>query len=400
VLRILLLVQRKTNVGASRLRISCLLAFALLILVFPSINVSFAKVVDSFSIEPTENHHILRLNSDQPYVAGFQVNTDDLNTYGTVDGTSVTVTFLSTEVNFLTTDRWLGGGMFVQAQDTKYRNVDYGFYTMLVVDSSASLYVDIGLRQTREQTAPVQPGNEELVYAYTWHMSGINLNTPVALSAQWDGAGVVHYFVTVGESTIQIESIKVTEIANCQHIIPKFYGGNVINMPFPFSNYVNFFQFGVTSSNPIEDNHWKVLVEKPQVLENNEWINVREAWSIQGDIAFLDRDWKWGGQPYRGVNIQYLNHPLENPYQIIFEYTGETMPSGTVLWHQPESQTSGTNVVEQTPLMQIVDQDLVSYSLWGIAILLAFKFKNPESKIILSSKKKSREKANLRRVSE
>jgi hypothetical protein len=376
-----------------------LLAFALLILVFPSMNVSFAKVVDSFSIEPTENHHIIRLNSDQPYVAGFQINTDDLNTYGTVDGTSVTVTFLSTEVNFLTTDRWLGGGMFVQAQDTKYRNVDYGFYTMLVVDSSANLYVDIGLRQTREQTAPVQPGNEELVYAYTWHMSGVNLNTPVALSAQWDGAGVVHYFVTVGESTIQIKSIKVAEIASCQHIIPKFYGGNVINMPFPFSNYVNFFQFGVTSSNPIEDNHWKVLIEKPQVLENNEWINAREAWSIQGDIAFLDRDWKWGGQAYRGVNIQYFNHPLENPYQMIFQYSGETTSSGTVLWNQSESQTSGTNAAEQPPVILIGTQEVVDYSVWGIAILLAFKFNKPKRKIVQSGRMRSRDTTNLCRVS-
>lgn len=363
-------------------------------------NLTFAKAVDSVSIKPTDNHHIIRLNSDQPYVAGFQVNTDNLNTYGTVDGTSVTVTFLSAEVNFFAADSWLGGGMFVQAQDTKYRNVDYGFYMMLVIDSSANLYVDIGLRQTTEQTAPVQSGNEELVYAYTWRLSGVNLSTPVMLSAQWDTAGVVHYFVTVGESMIPIESIKVAEMANCQYIIPKFYGGNVINTPFPFSNYVNFFQFGVTSSSPIENDHWKVLVEKPQVLENNEWINVREAWSIQGDIAFLDRDWKWGGQPYHGVDIQYFNHPLENPYQIIFEYTGETMPSGTVLWNQSESQATETYVTEQRPFMQIGNRDLVNCSVWGIAILLAFKFKNPENKIIQGSRKRSREKTNLRRVSE
>ncbi len=376
-----------------------MLAFALVILIFSSMNVSFAKVVDSFNIEPTENHHIIRLNSDQPYVAGFQVNTDDLNTYGIVDGTSVTVTFLSTEVNFLTTDSWLGGGMFVQAQDTKYRNVDYGFYTMLVVDSSANLYVDLGLRQTREQTAPVQPGNEELVYAYTWHLSGVNLNTPVALSAQWDGAGVVHYFVTVGESTIPIKSIKVAEIANCQYIIPKFYYGNVVNTPFPFSNYVNFFQFGVTSSNAIEDNRWKVLIETPQVLKNNEWINVREAWSIQGDIAFLDHDWKWGGQTYQGVNIQHFNNPLENPYQMIFEYSGETMSSGTVLWNQSESQATETYAAQQSPLIWKGSQHLIDYTVWGIAILLAFRFKKPESKIGESSRKRSRDETNLLRVS-
>jgi hypothetical protein len=42
------------------------------------------------------------------------------------------------------------------------------------------------------------------------------------------------------------------------------------------------------------------------------------------------------------VNAQYFNHSLQTPYQVIFEYTGETLTSGTVLWNQPTSQTGET----------------------------------------------------------
>lgn len=328
------------------MRIIWVVAFVALLLVMQTALIADVSGYDnSFTIEEIGNHHTVRLNSNQPYLAGFHVNTDDLNTYGTIDGTAVTVSFLSTETSF-SKDTWLGGGMFVQAQDTKYKNVDYGFYTILAMDSSGSLFVDLGLHQTREETPPLQPGDEELIYAYTWCLSGVELTTPVTLRAQWDDQGVVCYSITVSENTMPIKSVKIAEIPNCENIIPKFYGGNVINKPFPFSNYVNFFQFGVTSSKPIEDNHWKVLVEKPQMLKNGEWVKVSKAWSIQGNIAFLDQDWRWGGQPYNGVNAQYFNHPLQTPYQVIFEYTGETLTPGTVLWNLPTSQAGETTTVE------------------------------------------------------
>ena len=334
------------------MRIIWVVAFVALLLVMQTaLSAGVNGYDNSLTIEEIENHHIVRLNSNQPYSAGFHVNTEDLNTYGTIDGTAVTVSFLSTETNF-SKDTWLGAGMFVQAQDTKYKNVDYGFYTILAIDSSGSLFVDLGLHQTREETQPVQPGNEELVYAYTWRLSGVVLTTPVTLRAQWDDQGVVHYFITINENTTLIKSVKIAEISNCDNIIPKFYGGNVINKPFPFSNYVNFFQFGVIGSKSIEDNHWKVLVEKPQLLKNGEWVKVSKAWSVQGNIAFLDQDWRWGGQPYNGVNAQYFNHPLQTPYQIIFEYTGETLASGTVLWNLSTSQASETAPVE--PPIQLI----------------------------------------------
>jgi hypothetical protein len=324
------------------LRTILVVAFAALSLVMQTALVTGARrYINSYTIEEVENHHIVELNSNQPYLAGFHVDTDDLNTYGTIDGTAVTVSFLSTDTSF-PKDTWLGGGMFVQAQDTKYKNVDYGFYTILAVDSSGSLFVDLGLHQTREETPPVQPGDEELIYSYTWRLSGVQLTTPVTLRARWDDQGVVSYSITANENTISIKSVKIAEIPNCENVIPKFYRGNVINKPFPFSNYVNFFQFGVTSSKPIEDNHWKVLIENPLMLKNGEWTKVSKAWSIQGNIAFLDQDWKWGGQRYDGVNAQYFNHSLQTPYQVIFEYTGETLTSGTVLWNQPTSQTGET----------------------------------------------------------
>jgi len=59
---------------------------------------------------------------------------------------------------------------------------------------------------------------------------------------------------------------------------------------------------------------------------------VDTAWSVQGDISYLDGSWMWGGAQYRGVSAQHYKNPLENPYELVFFYNGQTLQSGTVLW--------------------------------------------------------------------
>jgi hypothetical protein len=325
-----------------------ILGFLLLILVL-AVAPSFAVVrVDGSSISlevvPTVIHHVAQLNSGQSYVAGCCVNTEDLNTYETVDAVAVTVSFPSTDPKFFPSDSWIGGGMFLQAQDHKYRNVDYGFYFMLVVDGSGGFFVDLGLHQTREGTLPVQAPTEELIYADAWKVLGINWTTPVTLLALWDQDGLVHYSVSASGQSVDLTSVRVSELPNCDNIMYKFYSGNVILEPFPISRYVNYFQFGVVSPSCIADAHWTVDLEEPKMLKNTGWILVNEAWSIEGDISYLDQDWKWGGTPYAGVDAQYFHHPLNNSYEVTFFYDGHGLTPGSVLWKGAspnlENQTS------------------------------------------------------------
>ncbi len=301
------------------------------------------KAQDStiLQLAPSENRHIARLNSDQPYVAGFQVIKDDFSVYGGIDGMSITASFPSTEPEAFSSDDWLGAGMFLQAQDTKFYHVDYGFYFMLVVDFSGKLFVDVGLHQTREASAPIQFPNEKIVYSYCWELSGIDISTPVTLVARWNSERTVHYSISSGGFSATVMSVDVSDFLDCQNIIPKFYQGNVIVNPFPFSRYVNYFQFGITSSRIMNNSHWQARLAEPSVLKQTVWACVEKAWSTQGDISYLDGDWKWGGQPYEGVNAHYYHNTLQNPCELLLYYDGNTLPRGAVLWDITKATDDG-----------------------------------------------------------
>ena len=104
------------------------LIFFLVLFTLPSIySVSGASQID---VHPAIENHVAELNSNQPYVAGFHVYTPDLQTRGSLNATSITVSFPSVDTETFSEDSWLGVGMFLQAQDSKFLHIDYGFYMM------------------------------------------------------------------------------------------------------------------------------------------------------------------------------------------------------------------------------------------------------------------------------
>lgn len=321
---------------------SVVLLIALLIII-PLSAVPGAASTDTFELTPTETNHIVELNSDQPYVAGFHVNTPNLDniTRGVVT-TTITVSFPSTDPHHFPPSSWLGAGMFVQAQDSRYLHIDYGFYTILVLDATGNMFIDVGLHQTREDSLPLHMPTEQLVYAYTWQISGIAHETPVTLCAGWDPDGWVHYSVHASGRNSTLPPINVASLPDCENIIRKFYAGNVRNLPFPFGCNVQYFQFGVVSSENIATPHWSVDLKDPRFYREQEWCPVDTAWSIEGDISYLDGSWMWGGLPYTGVSASYHGHPLDSLYEVIFFHNGQTLPYGTVLWHS-RNEISSSN---------------------------------------------------------
>ena len=309
------------------------IAIVILTLILSAQAVSEAKCSGSFQLSPTSQHHVAGLNSNMPYVAGFHVVADDLSVLENVNATAVTVSFPESEPKSFPFGCWLGGGMFVQGQDHVFRNVDYGFYMMLVLDASGRLFVDLGLHQTEEATLPIQMAMSSLVYAYTWQITAVNVSTPVTLLQGWDSNGCVDYSISVSGNTEKLITVNVTGMPNCQNMIRTFFAGNVVIDPFPFSRYVNYFQFGVISNHAITDTDWHVGLKEPQMLTTTGWTQVNKAWSLQGDHSYLDHDLMWGGTTYKGVDAQYYQHPLQNPYEMIFYYDGHTLTPGRVLWN-------------------------------------------------------------------
>jgi hypothetical protein len=311
----------------------CILMLVILSVVVPLTATADASAPDVVELTPSENHHVAGLNSDQPYVAGYHVETPDLYTRERVNATAITASFPSTDTSYFPSNSWLGAGMFVQGQDSKLGFVDYAYYTMLIIDSSGNLFVDVGLHQTRESTAPLQMPTEELVYAYTWGISGIDPATPVTLTALWDTNGYLHYSFSADGTNTTLLSIKVSSLPNCESAISKFYAGTAVaGSSFPLGHYVYYFQFGVISNQIIGDSHWSAHLTEPRILRKNRWNRVETAFTIQGDIAYLDQDWMWGGVSYHGVQADYHQDLLYEPYTVVFSYTGQTLPSGTVLW--------------------------------------------------------------------
>lgn len=312
-----------------------------------------ATADNGINVYPSEERHVIELNSNQPYVAGFHVNTEDLRTRGTLNAASITVCFESVETNSFPESAWLGGGMFIQAQDHKFLHIDYGFYMMLVIDADGRLFVDMGLHQTREYSLPFQNPPSELIYAYTWEVATLNSAIPLTISAHWDQEGTIHYYLFREQTNVTLKSINVPSFPNCENIIRKFYAGNTnINTFSRPKGYINFFQFGVVSSETITDSQWEVSLRNPMILKTGRiavaptkdwktqgekgWVPVDKAWTVQGDNSFLDADWKWGGKPYHGVDAEVRFDPSKDSREVSFSYTGHTLKPGTILWGDPK----------------------------------------------------------------
>jgi len=331
--------------GVRRLKLGNFLLLMLLLVAVPLAVAFNAYAADTVGLTPTENHHIAELNSNQPYVAGYHVQAPDLYTRERVDATAITVSFPSMDVTRFPPDGWLGAGMFVQGQDSKLGFVDYAYYTMLVIDSSGHLYVDIGLHQTRESTAPLQMPTTERIYAYTWQISGIDPATPITLTAAWDTDDYLHYSVSTVETNTTLLSIRVVSLSNCESVISKFYAGTAVaGTGFPLGHHVYYFQFGIVSNKMIADTNWSAHLKEPRILRKAGWNLVETALTIQGDISYLDQDWMWGGAPYNGVHAKYHQNLLDDPYEVVFSYTGQTLQPGTILW-----ETGKANSVAMIP---------------------------------------------------
>jgi len=146
----------------------------------------------------------------------------------------------------------------------------------------------------------------------------------------------------------------------------------------PFGHYVYYYQFGVISPTIIADSHWSVRLSNPQLMKKPEgnWIPVDLAVTTQGDICYLDWDWMWGGTPYHGVSAKYYKNPFENPYEVEFFYNGQTLASGTVLWHYVVSESETAATITSAHTTDISQTERMRIFSIGIAIIVTILITN------------------------
>jgi hypothetical protein len=170
-----------------------------------------------------------------------------------------------------------------------------------------------------------------------------------------------------------LADVNVVAMPNCGNIIPMFYAGNVVIDQFPFSRYINYFQFGMMSNKLIDNEHWQVDVEEPMMLRNTGWTLVDKAWLLEGDRSFLDHDLMWGGTGYLGVSVKNHQH-LQNPYKIVFQYTGNKSANDVILWNVPSgSSTEVPYATESQDLVMTSRRQLpVIVALFGGTMLIPF----------------------------
>jgi hypothetical protein len=113
-------------------------------------------------------------------------------------------------------------------------------------------------------------------------------------------------------------------------------------------------------------------LKDPQLLRETGWTLVDIAWSIEGDISYLDYSWMWGGSSYPGVYAQYYGNSLESPYEVIFFYSGQSLPPGTVLWQYRNPNPSVTVAFSSTVpqfTSEVSGNCGLSLSIWILTIL-------------------------------
>lgn len=361
-------------IGDRGLRFLCFV-FLIGLLILAAASSAVGKSSVSFSMMQTDSHHVAGLNSNQPYIAGCCVASEGLMKYEIVDAVAVEVSFPSTDPSNFSAGSWLGAGVFVQAQDTRFLHVDYGFYVMLVLEASGKLFVDIGLHQTREGDMPLLMPSEELIFARTWQLSGLDPAASVTLTMEWGENKRVNYALESDGERMEFASVRVPSFPNCENMIPGFYSGNVIVGQFPMSRYVNYFQFGITSPSGITSDRWNVLLQEPRILRHDNWSIVDRAWSVQGDRSYIDQDWRWGGRPYTGVDAQYQMNSPQGLNQVLFFHGDRTLSTGTLLWEPVNTRTNG--LTDSTPYnvqndrTLAMDYSLPSYVISGLVVISA-----------------------------
>jgi hypothetical protein len=272
------------------------------------------------------------VTSTYPYVGAYMDTGGDSSP--TCTRVSVTVSFPNTpDPSVIGTGNWLAAGMFLQDQGG-VGATDYGFYSVVVLDSYSNLWLDVGEWRDTEVSNIVNLGyiSRTLDFAKTWLIQGVDRSTPITLTMYWDPAGskTVYWSATINYVTYNPPGAYFNEVPVNPTIQSCFHIGNYnVNLGIA-SWWARFFQFGIMSPQPITKGGWQVQLLNPQYYQSSYWHTVPKATTVEGHSAWFDNTWQWGGKDYAGVSVS--GQSIGTYRWAFFSYSGTTVGNGKILW--------------------------------------------------------------------
>jgi len=275
--------------------------------------------------EPTPNipslsPYIADGSDEDPYIAGY-CDTPVATTLRVRVTTSFPDTPPSgkTIQEIIPVDNYIAGGICIHGADSVLDQTDYGFVASLSLDHNGVVQYNMAFYVHHEpNTFPLNPW-VTLIWSKAVVLN-IAPSEPVTLTIRWDSdpnSRFVWWLYTI-DGIEYLGGLYNTAIYSST-IIRAFYIGTGWHFVPLGSYYYYFYQFGVYSETMIPNSGWTVRFEHPQYYTSDyRWRYVQKATVIEGDSAYNDRWWRWGGMNYPYGNACYYDYGLEEGFEVEF----------------------------------------------------------------------------------
>lgn len=278
----------------------------------------------SFGIAPAVEGEVGIAATTQPYVAAYH----NVSPHFAIKKAKVTCNFAGTDRTQIQADNFLSCVASLQSPTT-VGGLDYGYQAYVTLKQTGSLIVGADVYRACE-TIPNSCDPDGTVSRVSTKTVSISA-TPsddVTVFMEWNSAGTVvnfYYQINAGTKTFYHSFTKPTE----EH--PNFNTGWHTVVPGRTALY---FQAGMGSAYNIGHGGWNVWVKNPAystTVDGSYNTYYSPAVSV-GDLSFWDRDFKWGGAQYTGVDANYACEGTTSPGRAVFFYNGLTLGTNVRLW--------------------------------------------------------------------
>jgi hypothetical protein len=276
-----------------------------------------------------------------PYVAAYH----HVEPHFGVKKVKVTCNFAGTDLTKIQSDNYISCAESLQVPTSTNRE-DWGLQAYVTLKRDGSITVGGDAYLSCEKLLPsdtachgVTPGTFQNKYTVSKVLSSsvATKDTDVTVFMEWSttssGAYKITWYYTAGS---------VSHSSYGSYIVP-----SQVHQSFNTGVYnaygivqTKYFQAGVGSKYNIGQSGWSVTIKNPAyatTLTGSYNSYYSPARSIEGDQAWMDASFKWGGAAYTGVwgyDYDCFDPPNNVNGKIRFAYSGATFGSGKFLWGQ------------------------------------------------------------------
>jgi hypothetical protein len=239
-------------------------------------------------------------------------------------GVSVVVSFAGTNSASIQSDNFLAAGIGVHSPDCCVDGIDYGyrFDAYLLHDGTELLSASAWEVCDFNMAC----GGHSWLNLMFFSASAVDVpssSSSLRLIMEWKNRTVYWSYSFAYSSPINLTSFQAPAQEN-----PYFNAGSLTNvLANPESGGVFFFQFGIMSRYSIGHGGWRVMFTCPAYLENQTWMCISHAMSLQGDQSYWKALWRWG-ENYEGVAAIA---DAKNA-SVAFSYSPSTLPDFRTFW--------------------------------------------------------------------